>query len=120
VNFYDHISVDFSKVEKLSKLPVVYVLSTHDFSYIKIGTTTSMKQRQSNIQSGCPFELFFWLGIKTPIASEVEKHLLNKYKEFNLRGEWFSFGKNQLDEILEYFHKTNQSIKKAHADRLAK
>lgn len=120
MNYYDHSPIDFSNVNKLSKLPVVYVLSTHDFSYIKIGTTKSIKQRQENIQSGCPFELFFWLGIRTPIANDVEKHLLNKYKDFNLRGEWFSFGKNQLDELVDYFNKTNASIRSAYAARYAK
>lgn len=95
---------------------MVYVLITPNFEYIKIGKSTSFKQRLSNIQSGCPFELDLWLSIRTPKADEIESLLHKRLRHINLRGEWFKPQTSHLDELSEFFRSTNANVKEvAHA-----
>ena len=49
MNYYPHHIGDFDKGGRVHKLPMVYVLSTSDFKYIKVGKTKSLKQRLINI-----------------------------------------------------------------------
>ena len=111
MDYYEHYPSVFEDVESIRKLPVVYALSTHDFAYVKLGMTSSLKQRFINIQTACPFKLFLWLGIRTPIPEQIESYLHKKYKEFRVNGEWFSFRQEQLDELLVFFSKTNKHIR---------
>lgn len=106
-----HTKSDFSTELNISKLPMVYVLSTDDFKYIKIGQTKTPGQRFINIQSGCPFKLFLWLGIRTPKAKYVEKTLHEKFEHRRLHGEWFSLSDGELDELSRLFLTTNCHIR---------
>ena len=78
VNFYEHKPSFFEVGARISTLPMVYVIVTNDFKFMKIGSTKAFKQRLSNIQSGCPFKLSLWLGIRTPVHKAVEKDLQKK------------------------------------------
>lgn len=115
MNYYEHSSSDFHRDIKINKLPMVYILATHNFKYLKIGMSKSPKQRFENIQSGCPFDLYLWMSIRTPIPKQVESFLLEKYKEFKLRGEWFSLEEKQLNDLLRFVLLTNDSVRKCHA-----
>jgi len=115
MNFYKHYIGDFQRDTKIHKLPMVYVLATYDFKYIKIGMSKSPKQRFENIQSGCPFNLFLWISVFTTKPKEVESFLLNKYKNFKLRGEWFSLDSKSLDELLIFTQLTNENVRNCHA-----
>lgn len=61
-------------------------------SPIKIGITDDPVTRLSGLQNGSFLELVlhqhWWLAGK-PIAVLVEKTFKEKYKKFNIRGEWF-------------------------------
>lgn len=112
MHYYQHDLSDFDKYQKKrrSELPTVYALSTNDLKYIKVGFTNAVKQRVSNIQSGCPFELFLWIAIKTPKPKQVEHELHERLEDFKLRGEWFSPDENTLDWMLDYFTETNRNV----------
>lgn len=111
MNYYQHKISDFDKNTKISKLPVVYVLSCPNLEYIKIGMTTNPKKRFSNIQSGCPFKLFLWLGIRTPTPKEVERTLHEKLSVFRTRGEWFKIDADTADSVIDFFNKTNADVR---------
>ena len=111
MHYYQHSIADFDKNTKISKLPLVYVLSCPNLEYIKIGMTTSPKQRFSNVQSGCPFKLFLWLCIRTPTPKEVERALHEKFKIFRTRGEWFKIDSDAADLIVDFFAKTNADVR---------
>ena len=116
MEYFPHDVGDFVEKNPISKLPMVYVLTTRQFEYIKIGRTKHLKQRLSNIQSGCPFVLALWLSIRTTKDVEIEKHLHNALSHAHLRGEWFEPTVKDLDFLLNFFDLTNKNVKEvAHA-----
>lgn len=113
MKWYQHDPTDFVLKVKRHELPLVYVFATRDFSYIKIGKTKSVKQRLSNIQSGCPFHLHLWAGIRTPKSNEIEMYLHQLFEAQNVRGEWFFLTPLQLDELHEFIDLTNKNVREA-------
>ncbi|SAI62920.1 T5orf172 domain [Bordetella trematum] len=113
MNYYPHQATDFTPGVKVSRLPVVYVLSTADMAFIKIGRTVSIKQRLINIQSGCPFDLSLWLTIRTPKPAEVERAAQCLLAHCCTRGEWFEPEGKDLDLISAFFQATNLNVREA-------
>lgn len=115
MDFYPHGPSDFTAKVNRQKLPMVYVISTSQFEYIKIGKTNSFKQRFANIKNGCPLELHLWLAIRTSKPDEVEKALHQKFWDAQARpnSEWFYLSVNQLDDLVKFVDLTNKSIKGA-------
>ena len=87
---------------QMHKLPMVYIISTEDFKYIKIGKTGSIKNRFGNIQTGCPFKLFFWLGIYTEDSTSIENYLHSEMESKRLHGEWFEPDAEDLDFLQQF------------------
>ncbi len=110
MNCYQHEIGDFDKKIRINKLPMVYVLSTQDLEYIKVGKTNSPKQRFINIQSGCPFKLSLWLAIKTPRHAELEKIIHRRLAHCRVRGEWFAPSEKDLDALSDFFTLTNANV----------
>lgn len=110
MNYYPHQASDFDPKVKRSKLPMVYVIATTDMQYIKIGSSRSFKQRLSNIQSGCPFDVTLLLSMRTPKHKEIELFLHKTMIDCRLRGEWFKPSGADLDFLADYFVRTNQHI----------
>ena len=113
MKWFHHEPSDFVPGIKRNKLPIVYVFASRELDYIKIGKTKSVKQRLSNVQSGCPFHLHLWIAIATPKAAEIEKFLHKRYEEYNLRGEWFCLFSQQLDELHDFVNLTNINVREA-------
>lgn len=111
MNYYSHNIGDFRPGVNIARLPAVYALATVDMSFVKIGKTTSIKQRLINIQSGCPFELFLWLTVRTPKPDEVEKDAHKRFTHCRTRGEWFKPTSKDLDQMLAFFQATNLNVK---------
>lgn len=112
MNYYSHNIGDFTEVIPRHKLEAVYVLATPNFEFIKIGISRSFKQRISNIQTACPFELTVWQIIRTPIAAEIEMHLHKAMAHCHARGEWFKPSEADLDALADFFAKTNAEVKR--------
>lgn len=111
MNYYQHHIGDFEETVPIHKLPMVYIVSTPNFQFIKIGKSTSFKQRLGNIQSGCPFDLSLWLSIRTPKPSEIECCLHERLSHCLVRGEWFSPTDSDLDSVMEFCANTNKNVK---------
>ena len=108
---------DFSGYEKLRGMPMVYVLTTFDFKYTKIGIAKNIKQRMSNIQNGCPFTLSLYIGAHAPNVREIEKYLHDYFSDKNIRGEWFCFNDEDIDKLLDFFSALNNEVKKSFRGR---
>lgn len=113
MNYYPHSNADLHGAKTIKVLPTVYVLATQDLRLVKVGRTISIRQRIINIQSGCPFDLFLWLAIKTPLASQVEKELHHQLRHCQTRGEWFAPNDSDLDFLISFFKETNRSVREA-------
>lgn len=111
MNIYPHEVGDFHYGIKIHELPMVYVLASDDFNFIKIGHTKSFKNRFRNIQNGCPYKLFLWYSIFTPRCVEIERHLHSTYSHCRVRGEWFSPSDDDIDQLSRFFSLTNAHIK---------
>lgn len=114
--FYPHLASDFEKHKgiKLHKLPAVYILHAIESPFIKIGISTNLKSRISNIQSGCPFRLSIYNVIRTPICEEIEDYLHKILFHCNQHGEWFKPGNDEIDFLIDFFAKTNSHIREVH------
>lgn len=96
---------------KVHKLPCVYAIADKDLEYIKIGMTKNIKQRISNVKSGCPFKLSIWMLIRTKTPELVESYLHWKLSEFRLRGEWFSLDEQRKDYLIDFFKARNKETR---------
>ena len=112
--YYHHISSDFDKSIKISKLPLVYVICVDNFNFIKIGITKSPKNRFSNLQTGCPYKISLWAGIRTPKPKKIESFLHKKLEFCNFRGEWFKPDSDVLDYLSDFFDATNKNVRKSY------
>lgn len=83
----------------------------HGSEYIKIGMTTNLKQRIRNLQSGCPFKLSLWATIRTENPIGIERYLIAKFSDFNVRGEWFSLPDDEIDSLLTIVDEENIKTK---------
>ena len=108
---YPHHIGDFDKATRIRELPMVYIITTNNFEFIKVGKSTNFKSRLSNIQSGCPLELSLWCAIRTPIPGEVEKALHAMLSHCGTRGEWFAPEGDDLDAVMEFCTSTNENVK---------
>ena len=111
MNYFPHSASDFDHSVKLHRLPMVYAIYTPNFEYVKIGLTRSFKQRFSNIQTACPFDLTLWLAIRSPRADDIEDELHTTFCQWNVRGEWFAFDDKALDAVYSYFDLTNKNVR---------
>lgn len=111
MNYYSHHIGDFDSTVKRHTMPAVYVLSTPNFEFIKIGVSTALKQRLTNIQTACPFEIELWLTIRSPKHKEIEAHLHERMQHCKTKGEWFAPDSDDLDDLLDFFVRTNQHVR---------
>jgi len=75
----------------------VYIVECQGF--YKIGKTTNLKQRLSDIQMANPFHLDVVHTIFTGDYDKVEAGLHKIYSQQNVSGEWFSLGPQDLYEL---------------------
>ncbi|WP_406469526.1 GIY-YIG nuclease family protein [Streptomyces hirsutus] len=73
---------------------IVYAIGTSDARMVKIGYTTNLERRLSQIQVGCPLllEVLWW----TEAGPSFEEALHRIFAAQRLRGEWFELGPERL------------------------
>lgn len=108
---YPHHIGDFDKATRIRDLPMVYIITTNDFEFIKVGKSSNFKSRLSNIQSGCPHELSLWCCIRTPRPGEIEAAIHESLAHCKTRGEWFAPSASDLDLLIEFCDLTNRNVK---------
>ncbi len=80
-------------------MPVVYFIATHDCRYVKIGTTTRIVSRLSQIQTAHPEDLTL-LGI-TLGSRSTEKEWHDRWSHLHVRGEWYRLTTELRDAIAD-------------------
>jgi len=74
----------------------IYVIE-HELGPVKIGIAKDPKQRLTNLQVSCPFELRLKKTATPTDAQEVEKYLHSRFKKYHMRGEWFDIPEYDRD-----------------------
>jgi hypothetical protein len=88
----------------------VYFVSDPDKPAIKIGKSSRIRKRLSELQTGNPSKLKLMGWIETLSDTKSEKMLHRKYKNFIINGEWFSITQ---DHVLNELKKHNGYIPKS-------
>ena len=87
----------------------VYLVHCVGTDFYKIGISKiSYEARLSTMQSGCPYELRLLKTAHSTRYKEVEKILHSKFRKFRVRGEWFVFSQEQMEEIQSYVESNAQ------------
>lgn len=68
---------------------MLYVIGSDEFDPVKIGVTSNVFNRVTQLQAGNPFLLKVFLQVDHDRAFLLEKYIHQSLKEHNLRGEWF-------------------------------
>lgn len=82
---------------------MIYFLLSPETNTVKIGFTTNVDKRLSVLQTGSPYQLQLVKVISG--SPRKEKQLHQKFAEYNIRGEWFTWCdtiKNYVDELTPY------------------
>ena len=67
----------------------VYLMTTEDGLYVKIGISVDPLKRLSGVQTGCPCRVTLFKVIPSKKARILEGYLHRVLKDFNTVGEWF-------------------------------
>lgn len=78
-------------------MPVVYFIATHDHQHVKIGTTTRIISRLSQIQTSHPQDVTL-LGI-TLGSRNTEQEWHDRWRPLHVRGEWYRLTTELRDAI---------------------
>jgi len=81
--------------------------------YVKIGCTSSIRRRLSNIQTGCPYPIEVAFAITSEYREEVVglEHLLHKLlSPHRLRAEWYLVSHEFLAALEELLSKINRGF----------
>ena len=85
----------------------IYVVRCEESNYYKIGKTDDIKKRLSGLQVGCPYRLVLIHYYDKQNSDLIEKHLHNKYRDYEIRGEWFNIGVI-INDVLGYIDKVSE------------
>ena len=94
-----------SKVATGKDEGTVYIISDTYGSY-KIGYAKSFYKRLKSYQTSLPYGPEVIKIIRSKNMRELEKELLNKYKEKRIRGEWFDLNEEDI-QYLQNLPKSN-------------
>jgi hypothetical protein len=96
---------------KKVKIGYVYLIRIQNTSKYKIGVSENPKRRLSDISSVIPFELDILAINQINNPYSFEESLINNYKKYLIRNEWFELSINQAKEIMIKLH--NQQVKES-------
>lgn len=94
-------SIDILRKKNLTETDYIYIITSQDLSFCKIGYSKRPEKRLKEIQTGSPEILYIYLLLRG--NRMIEKKLHKKYKEFLKSGEWFKFKDTSIyDDINKY------------------
>lgn len=70
---------------------VVYFITDEKREYIKIGRTTDLKNRLTQLQTGSPIDLILEYHVLSEDVVSTENKFHEKFNEHRKRGEWFVY-----------------------------
>lgn len=77
---------------------VVYFITDEKREYIKIGRTTDLKKRLTQLQTGSPIDLILDYHVLSNDVVSTENRFHEKFSKHRKRGEWFIYS----DEIKDF------------------
>lgn len=83
----------------------VYLVGSREHRWYKIGAALEPEKRIPSIQTSCPFTLETIVTKHVPKYYDFEQHLHRRYVKNWLRGEWFTFTPEELEEVKVYISK---------------
>jgi hypothetical protein len=78
-------------------MPVYFIRERRD-GYVKIGVSSEVRRRLSQLQTGSPTDLELMGWLKSRDDYGLESRLHREYGAYKIRGEWFSIDQ---DDVLE-------------------
>lgn len=86
----------------VSKSPQVYFIVEEPFqNRVKIGKSYDCEKRLRTLQTGSPNKLRIYHKVVTLDNTALESALHQKYKDRRIAGEWFAFGRKDLDNAID-------------------
>ena len=82
----------------------VYIFFT-DYSFYKVGYSTNIGKRISQVDTNCPFPLTKFLMFKSPRANVIERCIHIRFRKHKTSGEWFKLTLGQLDWMIRIIEK---------------
>ena len=82
-----------------AKSGIVYLLKIKNKSQYKIGVTTKLQKRVDDLSTQMPFELQVEHKIKSDNIYSLEEKLHQKFKNKQIKGEWFELDKKEVNYI---------------------
>ena len=77
-----------------------YIAVNTENNRYKIGVSCNIKKRIAclNTQSGCDVQPVF--SCKSDNCRTIENNIKQKYRDYNVKGEWYNFTDQQVEEII--------------------
>lgn len=91
-------NISTKKKEKPTK-GLVYLLKIEDRDEYKIGVTTNLDKRVTQLSTQMPFELEIINTIKSNDIYQLESELHSKFEDKNINGEWFELTNRDISYI---------------------
>ena len=92
--------IDSNKVK--NDTGFVYIIHCKGSHYYKIGKTIgTLVRRIGTMQVGIPFDLVLIDSVKCDNHSNVEKYMHDAYRSHKVRGEWFLFTDDMVNQVQE-------------------
>jgi hypothetical protein len=80
----------------------IYIIKANPDSTYKIGRTTNVQARISTIQTGNHNDIKIVETFEFSKCSMLENIIHRKYKPYKLRGEWFNFTDDILEQLIKF------------------
>lgn len=82
----------------------IYIIGSTDeeYPFYKIGISSRLKNRLKELQVGNVQELTVKYYVKSENAQAIEMQVHTKFKPYLVRGEWFLFSEQILNEAIIY------------------
>ena len=98
-------SINFRENSVKNTIPIkqkgyIYLLKSKNF--YKIGKTKYLKDRMKAYKTENPFEIEIIIQKEVEDYVKIEKELLKKFEDKQIKGEWFKLNKDDVEEIKKY------------------
>ena len=102
---YENFILYLNRGKLTNKSDKLYIIQCN--SFYKIGVCTDIKKRLVGLQCGNPYELNLYRLYYIKNAKKIEGEIHKKYKDKNIRLEWFDLTEEELKDIDNYIKVDN-------------
>lgn len=98
ISKYDPLGCTGRYCKDCRKLPALYFIGQHEA--VKIGYSSNVLSRISNLQVGSMTELMIYGIVYSPYAYQIETAVHNLLYQRRVHGEWFCLNHSEIREII--------------------